>query len=70
MNNEKIKAIISRKKEGIQPGEKENEYIFQWLADTVILLNSEDIPILNEIQELFPDVYDRWTEHDEKSLTE
>ena len=64
MNN--IQKILEKKRNGIDCTEQESAEIKGWLTETVIFLQSDDIPTLNEIQELFPLEYGECEEEDER----
>lgn len=54
---EKLKAIIARKKQGIDCTEEESAEIKMFVKEHTLAINSWDIPVYEDIQMLFPIEY-------------
>lgn len=65
---QRIDSIIFNKVAGVDCSEDDSAWIKGWLRDTIIMLESNDIPRLNAIQELFPLEYGEWADESEKTI--
>lgn len=60
-----IYGILERKKQGADCTESESAEIKGWLRETIILPESGDVQILEDIQELFPLEYGEYLDETE-----